>query len=110
MPRVTVLAKSFRLRPTSRSASPDTKTLTTMHQAKDAHVGVVRNYTAPTPPQAPTLPSNLADELSKFDAEEPVFAGSSEEATTSGHDEGGENAAQFLTFLEADMPEEKEHH
>ncbi|ORX34419.1 ATP synthase complex subunit H-domain-containing protein [Kockovaella imperatae] len=78
-------------------------------QTKDAHVGNVRNYTAPSPPKAPVLPSNLAEELSKFDAEEPTLGASSTEATASSTEEQGESAQDYLNFLEADHPK-KEHH
>jgi len=80
-------------------------------QAKDAHAGVVRNYTAPTPPQAPALPTDLAAELSKFDAEEPTIgATSAAKSTGSSTEEVGEGAQEFLAFLEKDLPKEEAHH
>ncbi|KAF9017663.1 hypothetical protein BDZ89DRAFT_1094241 [Hymenopellis radicata] len=41
---------------------------------KDAHVGLVKTFSAPIAPQAPTLPSDLASELSAYDASEPTLA------------------------------------
>lgn len=80
-------------------------------QAKDAHAGVVRNYTAPTPPQAPALPTDLAGELSKFDAEEPTIGASAAKSTpASTTEDAGEGAQEFLAFLEKDHPKEEAHH
>jgi hypothetical protein len=78
-------------------------------QTQDAHAGVVRNYTAPTPPQAPVLPTDLAAELSKFDAEEPSL-GAAPVAVKSSSEEAGEGAAEYLSFLEKDLPSEEAHH
>ncbi|EIW68742.1 hypothetical protein TREMEDRAFT_63203 [Tremella mesenterica DSM 1558] len=76
-------------------------------QAQDAHVGLVRNYTAPSPPQAPALPTDLASELAKFDSEEPIIGQTS---ATPKKEEEGESADAFLTFLEKDQPKEEVHH
>ena len=78
------------------------------NQAQDAHVGVVKAYSIPPVPQPPTLPSDLASELSAYDASEPtvaeapVTASSTEQVTT--------GADTFLTFLEADLPKDEGHH
>ena len=80
-------------------------------QAKDAHVGVVKTYSAPSTPNAPSLPSDLAGELSKYDATEPTLA-ESPKASTSAH-EGEElagGAKEFLAFLEKDLPKPVHHH
>ncbi|KAK1926466.1 ATP synthase complex subunit H-domain-containing protein [Papiliotrema laurentii] len=77
-------------------------------QAKDAHVGVVRNYNAPTPPQAPALPSDLHGELAKFDAQEPVIGSSSKPVAATV--DGGESAEEYLAFLEKDYPKVDAHH
>lgn len=77
-------------------------------QTKDAHNGHVRNYTAPTPPKAPVLPTDLAGELSKFDSEEPTFTAAAPKAAAP--TEGGEGADEFLAFLEKDKPSADAHH
>lgn len=77
-------------------------------QAKDAAAGLVRNYTAPTPPKAPALPSDLAGELAKFDATEPVIGAT--EAKETPIAEEGEGADEYLTFLEKDLPKAAAHH
>ncbi|PCH42896.1 hypothetical protein WOLCODRAFT_102755 [Wolfiporia cocos MD-104 SS10] len=77
--------------------------------AKDAHVGAVKTYSIPPAPQPPTIPVDLASELSAYDATEPVVAGAAEtsaaspETLTTGAD-------TFLAFLEADEPREEAHH
>ncbi|RSH90348.1 hypothetical protein EHS25_001682 [Saitozyma podzolica] len=76
--------------------------------AKDASAGLVRNYTAPTPPKAPALPSDLAGELAKFDATEPVIGAT--EAKETPIAEEGEGADEYLTFLEKDLPKAAAHH
>ena len=80
------------------------------HQAKDAAAGSVRNYTAPTPPKAPALPTDLAAELSKFDAEEPTIGATSTKAATTSTEDSGEGAQEFLAFLEKDHPKADAHH
>ncbi|KAG6907758.1 hypothetical protein DXG01_007512 [Tephrocybe rancida] len=76
--------------------------------AKDAHVGVVKAYTLPPTPKTPTLPSDLAGELSAYDAAEPTKAAIAEVASDS--DNGASGADAYLTFLEADLPKEEAHH
>ncbi|KAI0641003.1 ATP synthase complex subunit H-domain-containing protein [Trametes meyenii] len=77
-------------------------------QAKDAHVGVVKAYALPPTPQVPTLPADLASELSAYDAAEPTFAAAAkpvEEVSS-----GPTGADAFLSFLEADEPKVEAHH
>lgn len=85
------------------------KGLTNSHpkQAKDAHVGVVKAYSLPPSPVAPALPSDLASELSAYDAAEPTKA---EVAVASGSAEDAAGADAYLTFLEADLPKPEAHH
>ncbi|CAD6565430.1 MAG: hypothetical protein TREMPRED_001277 [Tremellales sp. Tagirdzhanova-0007] len=88
------------------------KTYKPAPQTQDAAASHVRKYTAPSPPKAPTLPSDLAAELSKFDAEEPVIGSAASETSKSasaGLDTGGEGAADYLAFLEKDVPKEAHH-
>jgi F-type H+-transporting ATPase subunit h len=77
------------------------------NQAKDAHVGTVKSYTAPTTPQAPSLPSDLASELSKFDSLEPALASSTpatKDVSAEAGEEGAAGANEYLAFLEKDLP------
>jgi F-type H+-transporting ATPase subunit h len=67
-----------------------------------------RPRTAPTPPKAPALPSDLAGELAKFDATEPVIGAT--EAKETPIAEEGEGADEYLTFLEKDLPKAAAHH
>jgi F-type H+-transporting ATPase subunit h len=69
----------------------------------------VRSYKAPSSPKAPALPTDLASELSKFDAEEPSFAAPASTKTAS-TTEGAESADEYLTFLEKDLPKADAHH
>jgi F-type H+-transporting ATPase subunit h len=69
----------------------------------------VKAFSAPSTPQAPALPSDLASELSAYDVAEPtkapVAAATSEtpaDATT--------GADAFLAFLEADEPKHDNAH
>ncbi|KAI0669004.1 ATP synthase complex subunit H-domain-containing protein [Trametes maxima] len=77
-------------------------------QAKDAHVGVVKAYSLPPTPQAPTLPADLASELSAYDATEPTFAAAAKPAEEASSGPTGADA--FLSFLEADEPKVEAHH
>ncbi|WVF70026.1 hypothetical protein IAT40_004812 [Kwoniella sp. CBS 6097] len=77
----------------------------------DAHVGSVRTFSAPKAPSAPTLPSDLAAELSKFDAQEPTIGGSAAPKTSGAAPaEGNESADEYLKFLEQDLPKAEKHH
>ena len=42
--------------------------------AANAHVGAVKEYSAPTSPKAPELPADLASELAAYDAANPDVA------------------------------------
>jgi F-type H+-transporting ATPase subunit h len=81
-------------------------------QAKDAHVGVVKNYSKPAVPKAPALPADIASELSAYDASEPQHADAPAAKTASfGEDAAaGAGAAAFLELLEEDLPKPEEHH
>ncbi|WWC87095.1 uncharacterized protein L201_001981 [Kwoniella dendrophila CBS 6074] len=80
-------------------------------KSADAHVGSVKSFNAPKPPTAPTLPSDLASELSKFDAQEPTIGGSAPKASaTSSTEAEGESADDYLKFLEKDLPKADAHH
>lgn len=77
---------------------------------KDAHVGAVKSYSIPAAPQPPTLPADLAAELSAYDAVEPVVTGQTASATHS-PETLVTGADTFLAFLEADEPKaESAHH
>ncbi|KAJ7468691.1 ATP synthase complex subunit H-domain-containing protein [Mycena latifolia] len=79
--------------------------------AKDAHVGVVKAYTMPPVPKAPALPTDLASELSAYDASEPATATVAKAAPSADHHaelaDGGAEA--FLELCEADVPQEGHH-
>ncbi|KAI0299038.1 ATP synthase complex subunit H-domain-containing protein, partial [Multifurca ochricompacta] len=75
--------------------------------AKDVHVGVVKAFSAPATPSAPSLP-DLATELAAYDATEPTRAAVAEAST--GHGELAAGAEAFLAFLEADEVQEEAHH
>ena len=78
-------------------------------QAKDAHEGVVKNYTAPPIPKAPVLPADLASELAAYDAAEPTLAEAATPANVS-EESGSGGAEAFLEFLEQDLPKRVSHH
>jgi F-type H+-transporting ATPase subunit h len=78
-------------------------------QAKDAHASVVRSYSAPATPSAPALPTDLAAELSKFDATEPTLGNKASAAAAPTSSEDGQSAAEYLKFLEADLPKPDHH-
>ena len=83
--------------------------VTTNPQAKDAHVGVVKNYSSPPTPKAPLLPADLASELTAYDAAEPTIADTA--APTSASEESGAGGADaYLAFLEQDLPKPVHHH
>jgi F-type H+-transporting ATPase subunit h len=92
-----------------------TRNTITIHaniQSKDAAASV-RSYNAPQPPTAPSLPTDLAAELSKFDAQEPEISSASSSASkpsAAASAEGGESAEEYLKFLEKDLPKADAHH
>jgi len=77
-------------------------------QAKDAHVGVVKPFNSPSPPQAPPLPSDFVSELANYDAAEPGAPATPPTASEAGESAGG--AREYLAFLEQDLPKETAHH
>ncbi|CAG7851156.1 SubName: Full=Related to CIPB-Lentinula edodes {ECO:0000313/EMBL:CCA75120.1} [Serendipita indica DSM 11827] len=85
-------------------------------KAKDAHVGAVREFKAPAVPEAPSLPGDVAAELSAYDASEPTLAPKSgapaATSTTEGHGkaDGKLTGPALLKFLEQDLPKEEHHH
>lgn len=74
---------------------------------KDAHVGVVKAYSAPSTPSAPAAPTDLASELSAYDAAEPSTV---ETTVNLAQDDTGAGAQEFLAFLEKDLPKPEAHH
>lgn len=72
---------------------------------KDAHVGLVKQYTLPPAPQPPTVPVDLASELAAYDAAEPTKVAAAAPA-----EEGASGAEEYLSFLEQDLPKEEAHH
>ncbi|TFK97872.1 ATP synthase complex subunit H-domain-containing protein [Pterulicium gracile] len=80
-------------------------------QAKDAHVGVVKAYSTPSAPKAPTLPTDLSAELSAYDASNPtVDTQKAEVKSEFAEQEGGQTPEAFLEFLEKDLPKVEHHH
>jgi len=75
---------------------------------KDAHVGNVKQYTMPPTPKVPTLPSDLASDLSAYDAAEPVPAEAAKPATIASED-NITGADAYLNFLEQDLPKDEHH-
>ncbi|KAJ3887995.1 ATP synthase complex subunit H-domain-containing protein [Lentinula edodes] len=78
--------------------------------AKDAHVGVVKSYSVPLAPKAPSLPSDIASELAAYDTSEPVSASQPAAPQTSGSEETVSGADAYLSFLEQDLPKPEAHH
>ena len=79
-------------------------------QTKDAHVGLVKTFSAPISPQAPALPADLASELAAYDASEPTIADAPAVAASVVEGETAGGAAAYLDFLEADLPKPEAHH
>ena len=77
------------------------------YQAKDAHVGVVKAYSAPAAPKPPTLPTDIASELSAYDVAEPTRAAVESIPVAAG--QTGAGAEAYLAFFEADEKEEVHH-
>ncbi|PVF99284.1 hypothetical protein CPB86DRAFT_814068 [Serendipita vermifera] len=88
--------------------------------AKDAHVGAVREFQAPKPPTAPSLPADFAAELAAYDASEPTLApksSTSSAAAASGKDAKDAHSQEntlggpaLLEFLKQDLPNDEHHH
>ncbi|TFK37585.1 ATP synthase complex subunit H-domain-containing protein [Crucibulum laeve] len=79
-------------------------------QAKDAHVGVVKQYSLPPSPKAPALPSDLASELSAYKSSEPSVAAQAKPTEAAAAEPGAGGAEDFLNFLEQDIPKPEHHH
>ncbi|KAJ3727321.1 ATP synthase complex subunit H-domain-containing protein [Lentinula guzmanii] len=75
---------------------------------KDAHVGVVKSYSPPGAPKAPSLPSDIASELTAYDASEPTSASQPAPQSSGGETVSGADA--YLSFLEQDLPKPEAHH
>ncbi|BEJ12136.1 hypothetical protein CspHIS471_0205960 [Cutaneotrichosporon sp. HIS471] len=73
----------------------------------DAHAQHVRSFAAPATPAAPAVPSDLAGEMSKFDATEPTL-GNTATPTQAAAETGG-SAQEFLEAMEADLPKNTDH-
>ena len=71
-------------------------------KAADAHVGHVKTFKQPETPAAPSVPTDLATELSSYEAAQPTF--NQPTSTPAESANAGENAEEFLAFLEADLP------
>ncbi|PPQ83918.1 hypothetical protein CVT25_000663 [Psilocybe cyanescens] len=80
--------------------------------SKDAHVGVVKNFSAPAAPATPALPSDLAAELSAYAATEPTAADApaAKASSTESSEASSGGADAFLAFLEEDLPKPVHHH
>ncbi|KAF9264463.1 hypothetical protein L218DRAFT_925750 [Marasmius fiardii PR-910] len=79
--------------------------------AQDAHVGQVKQYSAPAAPKPPTLPSDISGELSAYTSSEPALADEPTPTNTVATGEGNANGADaYLSFLEQDLPKREEHH
>ncbi|KAJ6492621.1 hypothetical protein DFH09DRAFT_1452625 [Mycena vulgaris] len=70
-----------------------------------------RRTPCPPTPKAPALPTDLATELSAYDASEPVAATVEKAAPSESHhgELTGGGAEEFLELCEADVPEEGHH-
>ncbi|GMK54630.1 hypothetical protein CspeluHIS016_0112160 [Cutaneotrichosporon spelunceum] len=77
-------------------------------KSADAHSSHVRSFAAPAAPTVPAVPSDLAGEMSKFDATEPTLGNSAAPAQAASTETSG-SAQEFLEALEADLPKNEEH-
>ncbi|KAG7087700.1 hypothetical protein E1B28_013647 [Marasmius oreades] len=84
---------------------------------QNAHVGLVKQYSPPPAPKAPTLPSDISVELSEYSSSEPAGIAPTTTSSASAHAFGGEDNAgnvsgadAYLGFLEQDLPKREEHH
>jgi len=79
--------------------------------AKDAHVGNVKEFSAPSSPTPPSLPTDLASELAAYEQSEPTIAEVTQASATPADAESGAGGADaFLAYLEADIPKAEAHH
>ncbi|KAG9099995.1 hypothetical protein FRC06_004634 [Ceratobasidium sp. 370] len=80
-------------------------------KAKDAHVGAVKSFQPPTPPQVPAAPTDLASELAAYEATEPAAADAPAAPSAAAAAQGNVGSADaFLHFLEQDHPKPEAHH
>lgn len=70
-----------------------------MIQAKDAHVGNVKELSLPKAPEPPKMPSDLVSELSAYEATHPDLAEAAPSAAI-GSADAANSADGFLAFLE----------
>ncbi|KAL0574449.1 hypothetical protein V5O48_007513 [Marasmius crinis-equi] len=79
--------------------------------AQDAHVGLVKQYSAPGAPKAPSLAADLSAELSAYRSSEPSLAEAPASVSSAAAGEGNISGADaYLDFLEQDLPKREEHH
>ncbi|KAK1216750.1 hypothetical protein PQX77_020637 [Marasmius sp. AFHP31] len=81
--------------------------------AKDAHVGLVKQYSAPAAPKAPSLSADLSSDLSAYKTSEPSLADAPAPSNAASVADGEGNvsgADAYLGFLEQDLPKREEHH
>lgn len=95
--------------PASRVTIPPANPDLANPQSADAHAQAVRTFAAPAAPAAPVLPTDLAAEMSKFDATEPVLGAAPTAAPAAQQAETGGSAQQFLEQMEADLPKNDHH-
>ena len=80
-------------------------------KAQDAHVGLVKQYSAPAAPKAPSLSADLSAELSAYKTSEPSLADAPAPANAAATGEGNVSGADaYLSFLEQDLPKREDHH
>lgn len=71
----------------------------------------MKNYSAPAAPKAPSLPGDLASELSAYEATEPSKVEEVKAASSGLADESAAKGAEaFLEILEKDPPKADAHH
>ena len=70
----------------------------------------MKPFAAPSAPQPPSSPVDLASELAAYDAAEPTLAASTTSKTADIADDTGSGAKEFLAFLEKDIPKVEHHH
>lgn len=70
----------------------------------------MKAFSAPSAPKPPSNPTDLASELSAYDAAEPILAGSATAKAKTSVEESGAGAQEFLELLEADLPKPDHHH
>ena len=71
---------------------------------------MVKKFTQPPAPKAPTLPADLASDLAAYDASEPAAAAATAAPAEATEESTGTGADAYLAFLEADLPKPVAHH